>query len=413
MKKPIADLVLHPDAGLVPDMRPDEWSAFLADVRERGIVEPVVVSGRVVLDGRHRYRAAKEIGLRELPAREVDLTGAAARDFVLRAAVLRRHLTDGQRAMLSAMYAKAHPKKRGPKEGGVSPPTGWGNSKHKQPPAQLEAAAIFNATAKATEKADAVLSADPQLAEKVRTGEVPLQQAVSAVRHEAARVKAEKQAKATPTRAVVHHGDGLAWLRSLPAAGADLLLTDPPYMTDVPDVAAFAAEWVPLALSRVKPTGRAYICTGAYPEELHAYLSTLLACDGWMVGNVLVWTYRNTLGPSPKLDYKANWQAVFHVRGPAAEPLDCPIMTEQFSVQDINAPDGRQGNRYHEWQKPDELAERIIRHATKEGDTVIDPFVGTGTFILAAARFGRKASGAESDAGMVKLAVKRGCVRAG
>ncbi len=35
-------------------------------------------------------------------------------------------------------------------------------------------------------------------------------------------------------------------------------------------------------------------------------------------------------------------------------------MTEQFSVQDINAPDGRLGDRFHAWQKPDELAERVI-----------------------------------------------------
>lgn len=38
-----------------------------------------------------------------------------------------------------------------------------------------------------------------------------------------------------------------------------------------------------------------------------------------------------------------------------APALDCRVMTEQFSVQDINAPDGRLGDRYHAWQKPDDL----------------------------------------------------------
>jgi hypothetical protein len=41
--------------------------------------------------------------------------------------------------------------------------------------------------------------------------------------------------------------------------------------------------------------------------------------------------------------------------GVDAPALDCPAMTEQFSVQDINAPDGRLGDRYHAWQKPDDL----------------------------------------------------------
>jgi DNA modification methylase len=85
-------------------------------------------------------------------------------------------------------------------------------------------------------------------------------------------------------------------------------------------------------------------------------------------------------------------------------------MTEQFTVHEINAPDSRFGVRYHTWQKPDVLAERLIRHSTKEGDLVLDCFAGTGTFILAANRFGRKAYGCEISSEMIDIAVERGCV---
>jgi hypothetical protein len=182
-------------------------------------------------------------------------------------------------------------------------------------------------------------------------------------------------------------------------------------MTDVDDIAAFAAEWLPLALAKVKPTGRAYVCIGAYPEELRAYLAAASTVPAMILANILVWTYRNTLGPSPTLDYKQNWQAILYFRGPDAAPLNCPVMTEQFSVQDINAPDGRMGDRYHTWQKPDELAERLIRHATNPGDLVLDPFAGTGTFILMASRLGREGRGCDSDLSMIETAVQRGCVR--
>jgi len=204
------------------------------------------------------------------------------------------------------------------------------------------------------------------------------------------------------------------WLPRQPAC--DLLLTDPPYSTEVPDIEAFATAWLPLALGRVKPSGRAYICIGAYDEEMTAYLTAPRA--GLTLGNVMVWTYRNTLGPTPTYDYKHNWQLILHFRGPQAPSLDCPDLLEQFSVQDIPAPDGRQedadgypGARYHAWQKPDELAERFICHATRPGDLVLDPFCGTGTFVRAAARLGRVGRGGDTDERMLELAVRRGCVR--
>lgn len=89
--------------------------------------------------------------------------------------------------------------------------------------------------------------------------------------------------------------------------------------------------------------------------------------------------------------------------------VDVVVMTEQFSVQDINAPDGRLGDRYHAWQEPDELAERFIRHGSVEGALVLDPFAGTGSFFLAAARLGREARGCDNNPEMVKIVVERGC----
>lgn len=193
--------------------------------------------------------------------------------------------------------------------------------------------------------------------------------------------------------------DAVKWLKR--QEPADLLLTDPPYMTDVPDIHEFVKSWLPLALSKVKKTGRAFICIGAYPEELNAYLSTA------MPAQVLVWTYRNTLGPSPKRGYKLNWQAILYYEMPDAPPIDCPVMLEQFSVQDINAPDGRLGDRYHAWQKPMELAERFIRHSTVAGATVIDPFCCTGTFVLAAAKLGRVGLGCDNNEKNLKIAYNR------
>ena len=98
------ELRVHPLAEAVPAMRREEWLAFVADVRERGILEPLRLAsdGTVVLDGRHRLRAALELELSTAPVEPADLVGLSELEYIIRAAVLRRHLTDDQRAILGA-----------------------------------------------------------------------------------------------------------------------------------------------------------------------------------------------------------------------------------------------------------------------------------------------------------------------
>src|SRR5271156_3965124 len=56
---------------------------------------------------------------------------------------------------------------------------------------------------------------------------------------------------------------------------------------------------------------------------------------------------------------------------------------------------------------PVELAERLIRMFSFAGDTVLDPFLGTGTTTVAAAKWGRNSIGIEVDAHYFSLAEKR------
>src|SRR5262249_31929086 len=53
--------------------------------------------------------------------------------------------------------------------------------------------------------------------------------------------------------------------------------------------------------------------------------------------------------------------------------------------------------RNHPAPYPLELAERLIRMFSFVGDTVLDPFLGTGTTMLAAMRYGRNSIGYEID----------------
>ncbi len=66
-----------------------------------------------------------------------------------------------------------------------------------------------------------------------------------------------------------------------------------------------------------------------------------------------------------------------------------------------------QSTRNHPAPFPEELANRLIRMFSFANDTVLDPFAGTGTTMIAAARAGRNSIGIEIDPTYVQLARER------
>ena len=68
---------------------------------------------------------------------------------------------------------------------------------------------------------------------------------------------------------------------------------------------------------------------------------------------------------------------------------------------------GGASTRSHPAPYPEELAERLVRMYSFVGDVVLDPFLGTGTTSVAAARWGRNSIGVEIDPGYMELAESR------
>jgi DNA modification methylase len=62
---------------------------------------------------------------------------------------------------------------------------------------------------------------------------------------------------------------------------------------------------------------------------------------------------------------------------------------------------------HHPAPYPVELAERLIRMFSFVGDTVLDPFLGTGTTTVAAAKAGRNSIGFEIDEHYFEMAARR------
>jgi ParB-like chromosome segregation protein Spo0J len=181
-----ADLRDHEAAALVPMMSPAEFADLVADVKVVGVKDDldVLPDGRV-LDGRNRLRAAREAGLAEVPVRVLDLDEAGAVEHIFRTALLRRNLSDDQRAVLVARFREALTASARKARAKKAARTRWhgcsedtASSKHEGNGRSREALAqTSNVPERKLRLAVQLQAKAPELAEKVLAGEINLTRA--------------------------------------------------------------------------------------------------------------------------------------------------------------------------------------------------------------------------------------------
>jgi hypothetical protein len=113
-------LRFYPLADLFPLMEGEEFDALVADIKANGLREAIVLYDGMILDGRNRYRACKELGVD--PSRPcsdgkcdgrmwLTYTGDDPAAFIISKNIHRRHLTAEQRRELVEKLIRAAPEK--------------------------------------------------------------------------------------------------------------------------------------------------------------------------------------------------------------------------------------------------------------------------------------------------------------
>jgi ParB-like chromosome segregation protein Spo0J len=106
-------LELHPVAALFPELSSEDFAALKEDIRRHGLKVPVLVHGGEILDGRHRYRACRELGI---PCAVVEWNGADPWLEVQSRNLIRRHLAKDQVYAIRKLAALQFPDLAGPIE---------------------------------------------------------------------------------------------------------------------------------------------------------------------------------------------------------------------------------------------------------------------------------------------------------
>lgn len=81
--------------------------------------------------------------------------------------------------------------------------------------------------------------------------------------------------------------------------------------------------------------------------------------------------------------------------------------TNVWHYPGANSPSGASALQYHPTPKPINLVADALQDCSDRGDYVLDPFLGSGTTLLAAERTGRRCIGIELDPIYVDIAIER------
>ena len=214
----------------------------------------------------------------------------------------------------------------------------------------------------------------------------------------------------------VHCGDSCeqaAHTAALAGRSADMVWTDPPYGVDyvgkTKDSLTIENDGkeglLPLlsgalgaAFAACRPGAVWYVAAPAGPQFL-PFAQVLTELEVWR--QTLVWVKDVfVLGHS---DFHYRHEVVFYGWKPGKSHVSAEDRTHD-TVWEIARP---KRSEEHPTMKPIELVEKAIRLSSTRGDTVLDPFGGSGTTLLAAERTGRKAALIELSPHYVDVIVRR------
>jgi site-specific DNA-methyltransferase (adenine-specific) len=237
---------------------------------------------------------------------------------------------------------------------------------------------------------------------------------------------------------VIYHGEALDVLRQLPEGSCDVLLTDPPYSSggmfrsdramdpadkyrgwsqnadgtsrkptaeygsfggdsrDQRSFMAWVCAWSFAALRATKPGATAFVFSDW--RQLPA-ATDAIQMGGWTWRGVNVWD--KGVGRPVKGRFRNHLEFIaWGTNGPAATESVYP--SALIAVSTVG-----KSERQHVTQKPVELLRHLLTVVPGESLTILDPFMGSGSTLVAAQQLGHKSIAVEIDERYCEMAANR------
>ncbi len=250
---------------------------------------------------------------------------------------------------------------------------------------------------------------------------------------------------AAARRAVLECRDNLEFIRAIPDASIQLVVTSPPYnigkryerRRSLDDYLGEQAEVIAECVRVLKPRGSICWQVGNHVRDgevvpLDIPLYGIFRGHGLKLRNRIVWHFEHGLHCSRRLsgryetimwltrdgDYTFNLDAIRvpskypgkkYFKGPKRGMLSCnPLGKNPGDVWIIpNVKNNHVEKTIHPCQFPVELVERLVLAFTDPGDALLDPYAGVGSSVIAAIRHGRIGYGCDIVPEYVEIARAR------
>ena len=373
---------------LIPPLTKEEFKQLENNCRSEGIREKILTWNGFIIDGHNRYEIATRWDLDfETESKHFD-NEEAVKEWMILNQFGRRNLSNYQRSVLALELEDVFSNKAKEKQKEAG-----GAVRQKSDKAVIDTKKELSKVASVSHDTIAKVKkiqekAPEEVKAKLRTGEVSINAAYKEIKKEEKKAEKENErdrlaeiGKNKKIEIDFRLGDFEEVFKDIPDGSIDCIITDPPYPKEFIEVWSKLSRFAKRVL---KPNG---YCV-AYSGQMYLPEVMKRMCENLDYYWTFAVYHEGQTQIVNGINLMCRWKPVLIFQNGKKKI--------ENTFQDYFISEQREKNG-HDWQQSKSGVAYLIEMFTKKGDTILEPFAGSGTTMIVAKAKGRNVIGAEID----------------